>query len=211
MSLDPETLAKIIPVLAPGFLIMFVRRQFTVAAPRSVQDRAISYAAISAVYFAVSVPLFSWLRSFWNLPLEFYRAAEYLALPLMLGMFFAWFAKERKFDSWWSKIGLHPIHHIPSAWDYIFSRVTVETWLLVTLDDGSQVAGKFCENSFASSDCSERDLFISDVWEVQDEGDWVQAHPPRGILLCGKDIRLVELLYPANETESEEINVRQKR
>jgi hypothetical protein len=84
--------------------------------------------------------------------------------------------------------------HLPTAWDYLFEGLTPDTFVLVTLLDGTQVAGKMTNNSFASSSKEERDLYIQEVWEIGKKGDqWTPLNPPRGILLCGKNIKFVEV------------------
>ncbi|WP_162786576.1 DUF6338 family protein [Hyphomonas sp. CACIAM 19H1] len=200
-DLDAPKLTSFFSALAPGFLILFVRRQFTISIPKSFEDRAISYAAISAVYFAFSVPFFAFLKQNWNVAPEAYRALEYFALPIFLGLTFTWLTKKRPLDRWWYKFGLNPLHHIPSAWDFVFSELDDQKWIIVTLNDGSQVAGKYGVGSFASSDSNERDVYISEVWDI-DEGTWQKPDRHKGVLLCGRDIKAVELISePLEETE----------
>lgn len=190
--LDPAKFPALIAALAPGFLIMFVRRQFLVGKPPSLQDRAVTYLAISAVYFAVSIPTFAYLEANCRLLPQAGDFIEYFALPIVVGFILALVTTHRGLDRAWQLIGLQPIHHIPSAWDYMFGNLRVESWVIVTLNDGSSVAGKYDRGSFASSDGGERDLLISQVWEV-DDGVWSEPPTPKSILLCGRDIRTVEV------------------
>ena len=49
--------------------------------------------------------------------------------------------------------GVHTVHPVPTAWDYVFSHLPpTGFWVLVTLVDGSTVAGVLSDRSFASSD-----------------------------------------------------------
>ena len=54
------------------------------------------------------------------------------------------------------------------------------------------LAGRWAETSFASSAKDGRDIYIAEVWDNPDNGAWVPLDPPRGMLLCGGDIRYVE-------------------
>lgn len=74
--------------------------------------------------------------------------------------------------------GLTPAHSIPSAWDYKFSRARGE-WLLVTLKNGTQFAGWWAGQSFASDERSERDLLIEQVFDIADSGPWTPT--PRSV------------------------------
>lgn len=191
--LDVEKLPELIAALAPGFLIMFVRRQFAVGKPPSFQDRAVTYVAISAVYFAVAVPLFQYLQDQHQLLPQAADFFKFFGLPVAIGLGMALLMTRRTLDRLWQWIGLKPIHHIPSAWDYVFGKLQETSWVIIILKDGSQVAGRYDADSFASSDCDERDLYISDVWEVSDEGVWSKPKTAKGILLCGADICTVEI------------------
>jgi hypothetical protein len=89
--------------------------------------------------------------------------------------------------------GLGLAHPTAAAWDYAFGNIRTGTFVLITLNDGSEVAGLIGASSFASSSREERDLLLEQVWSIDAQGKWNQATPARSILLCGKDIRHVEI------------------
>ncbi|HEV8640144.1 MAG TPA: DUF6338 family protein [Methylomirabilota bacterium] len=89
--------------------------------------------------------------------------------------------------------GLHRPHPVPTAWDYVFSHST-GSWVLVTLADGSTVAGIFSARSFASSDAAERDLFLEQLYRVEDDGPWQPVPMNRGVWIRGEAIRAIEFL-----------------
>lgn len=90
------------------------------------------------------------------------------------------------------KLGMRFSHRIPTAWDYRFSDISTDTYVLTTLKDGTTVAGRMKEGSFAASAKDGRDLYIAELWDISEIGDWTPADPVRGMLLCGEDIRYVE-------------------
>lgn len=59
--------------------------------------------------------------------------------------------------------------HAPTAWDALFS-LRPESWIIVTLKDGTKVKGWFGVDSHASSDDGQRDLFISHVLRQREDG-----------------------------------------
>jgi hypothetical protein len=189
---EPSNIRELISLLAPGFVLLWARsRVFTGPTP-SFQERLISYALASAAYFAAVSPLFS---VSWGLPLPawLWNVLHYFAVPLIIGFLIAYgeqWGWQYKVARW---LGLRFSHHIPAAWDFTFSRVQISTFVLVTLSDGSQVAGLMSEASFASSSRDERDLLLEEVFVVTDQGAWEPAEPSRSILICGKDIRFVEI------------------
>lgn len=89
------------------------------------------------------------------------------------------------------RLGIYTVHPIPAAWDYFFST-TGPVWVLVTLKDGSAVAGRFGGRSFASSDSAERDLFVESIYRVEEHGTWTEVPLNAGIWIRGDEIRHIE-------------------
>lgn len=99
--------------------------------------------------------------------------------------------------------GLSLVHPTARSWDWVFHRVD-PCFVLVTLKDGSQCAGYWGVNaagtqSFASSDPKERDLYISQVFEISDEGPWRPT--PKSIFIAAGEIRTVEFIQEENSSE----------
>jgi hypothetical protein len=80
--------------------------------------------------------------------------------------------------------GPPPVHHTPTAWDRTF-RGRSAAYVIVHLNDGSEVAGAWIENSFASSAANDRDIFIAQMWK-NELGGWKAVEPTRSILICGE-------------------------
>jgi Family of unknown function (DUF6338) len=91
-----------------------------------------------------------------------------------------------------------PIHTVPSAWDYKFSKSPGE-WVLVKLKDGTQFAGWWAGQSFASDDRTERDLLIEQVFEVPQSGPWKSTS--KSLLIMAGEIQTIEFT-PHNRNES---------
>ena len=91
-----------------------------------------------------------------------------------------------------SKLNVHFIHPVPTAWDYCFSNQQ-ESFVIVTLTDGTQLFGWFSSNSFASSDADERDLFIEKGYKVGKDGKWFLDKESAGIYIPKDKIKFIEL------------------
>ncbi len=94
------------------------------------------------------------------------------------------------------KLGITMPHSIPDSWDYIFSEICKKepVWVLVTLTDGVKVGGYFGSKSFASTEPNERDLFIEDVYRIDEKGDFVNVADNKGILICKNHIKTIEFM-----------------
>lgn len=188
-----DELQSLIAALAPGLIILGIRQWFIAGPPPTLQERAIAYAAVSAVYYAVANPLAAFMKGEIAVAAWVVDSGTYVLIPAVLGVIAAAGTKSDLTAKLFSRVGLQPVHHIPTAWDYAFSRLNSGTFILVTLSNGSQVGGLYGGASFASSSSAERDILIEEVWEVH-ESEWTQPATPRSILLCGRDVRTVEIM-----------------
>lgn len=184
--------ANLASLLAPGLIILSIRSRFVSATIPDIKDKIVAYAVVSAAYVAATNPLFN---VSWGVPLPdwLWRFQQFFALPVLLGLMAA-YVHQLELSYWVArKIRLRLFHHMPAAWDFAFSKILKGTYVLVRLNDGTQVAGKMGRRSFASSAREERDLLIEEIWRVKDEGSWELVEPRRAMLLCGRDIKLVEI------------------
>jgi hypothetical protein len=193
MSLpSPSEVIAFVTALAPGLVILGIRQWFVAAPSPGLEERAISYASVSIVYFALANLVIALAHLPTVNPPIWLQALEYVVVPSLIGALFGVATVRDWSDRIWGRFGFAPVHHVPTAWDYKFSRLESPPFVLVTLSDGSRVGGRFSQGSFASSSNGERDLLLNEVWNAPDKGDWIQVLPPRSILLCGRDIRFIE-------------------
>lgn len=185
-------ITKLTGLLAPGIVILWVRSRFRDTVPPTLSDKVTSYAVVSIAYSAASYPVFhagigpalpSWL---WQLLL-------YFAVPLIVGVALVFFDQSERFYALTERMGLRPVHHTPTAWDYTF-RKREPSFALVHLNDGSEIAGAWIDGSFASSTSGDRDVYLAQMFQVGDDGNWDEVVPPRSILICGGSIRMVEFI-----------------
>lgn len=178
-------------LLAPGIVILWVRSRFRDTAPPKLADKMTSYAVVSIAYSAASYPLFhadGWLQ----VPSWLWQLLLYFIVPIIVGTMLAYFDQSERFYRFTASAGLRPVHHMPTAWDYTF-RKREASYILVHMKDGSEVAGAWIDDSFASSTAGDRDVFISQMWKVEADA-WQVVDPPRSILICGGEIRMIEFI-----------------
>ena len=184
--------------LVPGFiwesvLSLFLRRRDDRA------DRAwVRFLTLSAFNYA----LWSWLIYLlfvrvgvlaepWMAALAWFFML--LVSPVTLGVATGLLSQRAVVRRLLARYGVYTVHPVPTAWDYVFSHST-GSWVLVTLTDGSTVAGVFSARSFASSDAAERDLFLERLYKVEDDGPWQPVPMNRGVWIQGEAIRAIEFL-----------------
>jgi hypothetical protein len=92
-----------------------------------------------------------------------------------------------------AKFGVYVPHAISTAWDWRFSRFT-ECLVTITLKDGSRVYGWCGEGSFIGSDPQNRDPYIAQVYDIDEDGTWTLKTPGKGVYIAAVEVRLIEFI-----------------
>lgn len=185
-------ITSVVALLAPGLIILVIRNRFKGGPIGTLQDQLLAYAVASGAYYAAAFPIFH-VQSGFVLPVWAWQLSQYFLLPCVVGVLIAFFDQSEAFYDLCRRAGLRPTHHMPAAWDYAFSRIVKGTYVLVKLQNGTLYAGLMGKHSFASTATGERDLYLEQVWSIEAGGPWKILEPRRGVLLCGRDIRWVEI------------------
>jgi hypothetical protein len=189
----------ILAFIVPGLVIVYIRSRFISGKTPSHTENILGYLVLSLLYYTFTLPFIQLglsIQDPWQV-----RAAIWIGLtligPALFGVFLgAWAQKE--WGTWFAdRLGLTTIHVIPAAWDWRFSKIPRGgMFVMVTLTSGESVAGFFGPNSFASSDEGERDIYIEEEYDVDEEGIWKPRSAKVGILIPVKEIRNIEFWEP---------------
>ena len=190
-----EQLSIILGYLVPGIIILYVRAQFLTGRIGPHKDALLSYFTLSIIFLTImnagvllitgnSDPLPDQTR-YW-LPILLLGASVFgalVGLNASLGLM-------RRLLGY---LRLSLPHALDSAWDWRFSRFPASL-MTVTLKDGSRVSGWCGENSFIGSDPKDRDLYIEQVYDVDEDGNWALKTPDKGIYIAGGEVRTIEII-----------------
>jgi len=188
---DPANLQAFALYAVPGIVTLYVRAQFTTGRLPKISEGIVAYVIVSLVYLALVIP-FNPYFSHWS---------EYRLLgvigpilftfvgPALIGLALGLNIRKGWTQRILGKVGINTIHPVDSAWDFRFGSCG-RCWVQVTLKDGTEWAGLFGSGSFASTDSSERDIYIEQVYSVDDEGAWVSR--TSGVLLSGDQVQSIE-------------------
>lgn len=186
-----ENLPPILALFAPGLVVLFVRSQFVTGRRPPHSEALLSYLIVSVIYYALTFPFVDFALSIHE---SFYcKVLAWFTLifigPVLLGLILGLNIQKDLFRRLLRRGGLHPIHAIPTAWDWKFGRMR-EEWVLVTLKDGTRFAGLCGQESFISSDPTERDIYIQENYEVDDQNTWTRRE--NGVLIASNEIQTIE-------------------
>lgn len=83
-------------------------------------------------------------------------------------------------------------HPVAKPWDYFFSQ-RKPYWAKVTLKSGRVIAGRYAENSFASSTPAQEQIYLEEKWILDEEGAFLrQQNNTAGVLILRDDISHIE-------------------
>ncbi|MBF8271468.1 MAG: hypothetical protein HW380_573 [Magnetococcales bacterium] len=193
---DQQSIQFFLMFFVPGFISIKIydllipgeRRDFTKAIPE-----AISYSALN---FAFLYPIWFFLPDhFQDRYPNIYPCFVFLALflaPVVWPVLWVWISK-KGFSSGFIR------SPIPTSWDYIFGKREAY-WIIVHLTDGRRVGGRYDSQSFSTSYPDEPQIYLEEVWKLDDEGAFVEkVKSSRGIVILGKDILSVEFFANGDE------------
>jgi hypothetical protein len=186
-----EQLTLVTAFIVPGLVALFIRAQFLTGRIDS-KDSLLTLFAISLVWYGISAPFVSALN------------VGAIAKYQQVGSWFGWIIVGPAFfglllgltaSKGWSrriliKLGIRVVDVMPTAWDKTFGRLDA-CWVIVTLKDGSKIAGFCGAGSFASSDPKERDIYIERMYGLDEQDAW-QEIAKRGVLVPSGEIRCIE-------------------
>lgn len=193
--------------LTPGLIIVYIRSQFITGRIPKPNEQVFTYLALSGLNYG----LFSWLiygvvYSEWFKSHPWASALAWFFFiflaPAFIGIFFAYSVQRDWAGQIFRKIGLHPVNVWPTSWDRKFCYQRAHCFLTVTLKDGTTVSGYYGGDSFASSEPAERDIFIEQIYDMEEKGQWKERAAGHGILIMHSEIRCVEF-HPSGESSDD--------
>lgn len=200
-SIDAVYIALVF--IVPGYIFLSLRNQFVAGQDRLGTEQILSFVTYSALNFA----LFGWIIylaiSYQVAP--YFRVAIWVLtlviIPGALGLLCGVCSQREIVGRIYGFFGLNPIHPTPRAWERVFFN-TPASWVFVTLKNGTQFAGFWGGESFASSDSKERDLYISEIFDFSDDGPWKPTG--KGLFIAAGEIRTIEFTPIQKELENDE-------
>ena len=103
----------------------------------------------------------------------------------------------RKFEllrKMFARFNINIMHPVPKAWDYKFSKIQVEKWVIITLENDKHIYGKFGYASLASSEKDERDIFLEEIYTLDEEEQWVKKERTDGVWIKASNIKIIEFI-----------------
>jgi len=176
----------------PGFISIKVYDLLVPGEARDFSKSLLEAVAYSTLNFAVlSVPFLYTVQFYGRSPV---LSAAVLATIMVVVpalwpvLFYRVLSSGRPFARYFR----HPIR---KPWDYVFGK-RQPFWVVVHLQDGRKIGGRFGFGSFASSSPAEEQIYIEEVWSLDEHGAFLNPiDQSAGIIIMQSQIALVEFFY----------------
>jgi hypothetical protein len=187
---NADKLALFLIFFLPGFISMKVYDLMVAGERRDISKSVFEAIAYSTLNFAVLFWLIAFILAddFYHRHLILYSISVAAIMVVVPACWPFLFLKL----STWRPVAKHFIHPIRKPWDYVFGKRN-SFWIIVHLQNGQKVGGRFDTESFASSDPADEQIYLEEVWVLDAEGRFLsQVERSRGILIMKNEIRAVE-------------------
>ena len=174
----------------PGFISMKVYDLMVAGEPRDISKSVFEAIAYSTLNFGVLFWLIAIIQTddFYHRHLILYSMSVAAIMVVVPACWPFLFLKL----STWRPVAKHFIHPIRKPWDYVFGK-RKSFWIIVHLQNGQKVGGRFDTQSFASSDPADEQIYLEEVWVLDEAGRFLkQVERSRGIIIMKDEIRAVE-------------------
>ena len=187
--------------LVPGLVMLFVRAQFLAGRRTLGLLEILPYLAVSIIYYALVYAVVSLFGNFADLiawmsqpgfGTVFWWLVMVFVVPTVFGLLLGLNIQKDFIRNFLRRRGFNAIHAIPTAWDWKFSDLPPSQWILVTLKDGKRFGGLCGPGSFISSEPSERDIYIDQIFDIDSEDKWHDRKS--GVLLTAGEVQSIEFL-----------------
>ena len=164
-------LIKFIFFFIPGFISIKIWNLIVANDLKKVSDYVLEIISYSCFNFA----LFFWLillmnkYYIWFNENYFFNIMGYLLMILIGPVIWPILLYNIRTSKFFKERFLIPI---PKSWDYFFSK-REECFVLIHLTNGALIGGIYSNKSYASSYPESEDLYIEEVWEINNKGHFI--------------------------------------
>lgn len=184
-----DNIGLFIVLFLPGFISIKIHRLLIADEKYDFSKNLFEIIGYSLINFI----LLSWLILLnvyndwlWTLSIWFFLSA---IITLIIAPIFWPILFNKLLKSKWIKP--HTISNFKSAWDFQFNK-REPAWIIVHLKDGRTIGGRFGKKSFAAPYPCKENIYIEELWKLQN-GVFINPIPrTQGILIISDDIFAIE-------------------
>ncbi len=231
MSLDSFwAIVVLLVFFIPGLIILAIIERYLPTVLLSDRNRLLTAGIYSSVNYGILLllwPLWSdrlrlIINDWPSVPLSFWWDGAFVVLalfllPIIIGAAFVILSGRTWTDTFAKKVLGSTKSKIPTAWETFFFR-GVPCWVILHLKDGETAGGVYSENSCVAHDVDRLDIYLEELWELDESGHGFAGKRPNsmGGYFKYEDIKNIEFLSSEGQISAEimggeEKNVAEKK
>lgn len=202
------TIISAIAFLIPGFIITNIIRRVIPKVDKDYKTNVLENFIFSFLnIFLWAIPIYKIYINieWWNKKILLLWLVCLLIIflsPIIIAAVIIIFYQKEMFRRLCQYFNVSSIDTEPSAWDFKFKQIENE-WVIITLKDETTIGGYIGVNSFISSNCKERDLYIDEQYKISKNGEWKKVNRTDGIWIKNDEIKYIEFLKDERKNKDE--------
>lgn len=205
LTTTPQALILLLFLLVPGFVFIKVFDNLLPGVRRSFAQQVIdilcwSFTILavwmlpSFIVFGLSQRVSGWLS---YLLLGALILGGIFGTPILLAYIFYRLYARGTLKNW----GTQPS---PTSWDWFFSHRKGNHYVRFHLKEGTQFGGYFGENSFATSSPNAPEIYVEEVWRLDEDGRFVErVEETDGAMVNREDCTRIEFFKSREARDGE--------
>lgn len=186
-----DKLVLFIAFVIPGFISIKAYQLVFPGTERATSDQLIDAIAYSSINYALLIfPIIliesGTLRETCGFLYYFFYVFVLFIAPIILVLIWKYLRTRDFFQR-------NVPHPTAKPWDYVFAQ-RKPYWVKVTLKDGTIIAGRYADKSFASSAPAPEQMYLEETWILNDRGGFERAKKnTAGVIILSNEISHIEL------------------
>ena len=196
-----ETVLLTCIFVVPGFIIDGIISTFIPTKRKNDGVHFLTFLSYSVFHCAV----WSWLYILiWDIRANniklflFILCLTSLITSFILGLLIGLFKKHTLLRKFLNKLNCNISHDIENAWDYFFSQQDA-TYVVILLNDDTEIYGWYGAKSFSSSASEERDIFIEKFYDK----NWNLIENCTGVYISKDQIKTINFYKGESNNDKE--------
>lgn len=186
-----DKLALFIAFVIPGFISIKAYQLAFPGTERATSDQLIDAIAYSSINYALLIfPIIYIESGTLKETCRFLYYLFYIFVLFIAPIIWVLIWKHLRTRDFFQRNAPHPT---AKAWDYVFAQ-RKSYWVKVTLKDGTIIAGRYADKSFASSAPAPEQIYLEETWVLNDNGGFERAiNNTAGVIILSSEISHIEL------------------
>ncbi len=189
---EQDKLILFIAFVIPGFVSLRAYELFFPSEKTESSKQIVEAITYSCINYALLSPLVVFFNSY-NLRSSqgfiYYLTCLFVLFIAPVIWVFLW--KTIRTSRFFQNVGVP--HPTQKPWDYVFSK-REPYWIIVTLKNGTKIAGSYDSKSFSSSAPADEQLYLEEAWKLNDDGGFERVRTStKGIIILSSEMVSVEL------------------